>query len=111
MLFGMWVERSSHKRGIMKTLVRLFALVGCFFISGCASLDSTATGDQDVVAEVTQRLAADPATAQLRLGVTVEDDVVTLSGRIDNPSVRLRAVSIARSVPGVMEVNDQTVRY
>lgn len=100
----------------MKAIRLLMAGIVTIVLAGCTQLDANRSSsvndnDQDLTSEVSRKLAADPLTSHLRLGVAAEDGVVTLSGRIDNPTVRLRALSIARSVPGVRDVNDQTIRY
>jgi len=95
----------------MKKIIGLFSILSVFFFSGCASLEVDSGDDSNLAAQVSQRLSTDPVTAALRLGIAADDGVIILSGRIDNPSVRLRALSIARSTPGVTDVEDQTVRY
>lgn len=86
-------------------------------VSGCATKERIAsnlpemTEEQAIVNHIQQRLANDPVTARLRLGVQSEDGVVTLSGRIDQSAVRMRAVSIVRGTPGVRGVIDKTLQF
>ena len=57
------------------------------------------------------RLSEDPTTSRLGLGIESSDGIVTISGRIDNAARRMRAIGIARSVPGVRGVIDKTVQF
>jgi osmotically-inducible protein OsmY len=69
------------------------------------------SADEAIVASLTSRMASDPETARLSLGIEADNGVVTLSGRIDNPAVRMRALSIARNTDGVRSVVDKTIRF
>jgi len=95
-----------------------FVALGMFLsVSGCATdkrLGSNLpemTEEHALINHIEQRLANDPVTARLRLGVESEDGVVTLSGRIDQPAVRMRAVSVVRGTPGVRGVIDKTLQF
>lgn len=98
-----------------RLLVAWMMLVWAVVVSGCASLPAVDGGgdpaDAAVRGRIEQRLSADPVTAPLRLGIQVDDGIVTLSGRIDQAHVRLRAVSIVRGTPGVRGVIDKTLQF
>ena len=97
----------------MKILLRtslFLAATLTLFITGCASLDTDAPLDMDDTAierNVEERLAFDGVTARENISVDVEDGVVTLNGSVQEDTVRLRAIGIARSTPGVTEVLDK----
>lgn len=85
---------------------------------GCAHRDSSglaaaaaASPDEKIAMEAKHRLYSDPVTARLNLGIVSDDGVVTLTGRIDNSAMRMRAISVIRSTPGVRGVIDKTVQF
>lgn len=98
-----------------RLLVASMLVVWAVIMTGCASLpaldDGSDPADAAVRGRIEQRLASDPVTAPLRLGIAVDDGIVTLSGRIDQAHVRLRAVSIVRGTPGVRGVIDKTLQF
>ncbi|HMO04631.1 MAG TPA: BON domain-containing protein [Kiritimatiellia bacterium] len=98
-------------RLLVAWVMMAWAMIG----AGCASLPALDNGgdpsDTAVRVRIEQRLSSDPVTAPLRLGITVDDGIVTLSGRIDQAHVRLRAVSIVRGTPGVRGVIDKTLQF
>lgn len=100
---------------MLKSYVVVVALFLCSLMAGCATGSGggtdPGTSDEAVQTRVVQRLRADLDTAPLNLGVQVEDGVATLSGRIDAPATRMRAVSIVRGTPGVRGVIDKTYRF
>ena len=94
----------------------LFALpvVTTGLITGCAAtahqestgqyLDSSA-----LTAKVKAKFLADKSVKSLPITVNTYKNVVQLSGFVDNTFQKQRAVAIARSVPGVKQVNDAIV--
>lgn len=63
--------------------------------------------DPGITASVKSRLAADDTVKAFRIDVDTKDAVVTLTGAVDNPVVRDRAVEVARNTEGVRDVVDQ----
>jgi hyperosmotically inducible protein len=49
---------------------------------------------------------AEPGLKSLQINVDTKDAVVTLSGTVDSPELKSRAVQIAQGVQGVKSVND-----
>ncbi len=98
-----------------RLLVAWVMMVWTVVVAGCASLPSVDDGrdpaDAAIRGRIEQRLAADPVTTPLRLGIQVDDGIVTLSGRIDQAHVRLRAISVVRGTPGVRGVIDKTLQF
>jgi hyperosmotically inducible periplasmic protein len=61
--------------------------------------------DADVQKAVTDKLAADGVTG---VTVAVKDGVATLTGQVDNITVKNKAAASAKSVEGVKSVTDNT---
>lgn len=84
---------------------RGFALLGVLVIAAV----SVACGPTDAAIGTTvkSKLAADETAKVAQIDVAVRQKVVTLSGTVDNPAVKERAVAVARSTDGVADVVDQ----
>lgn len=72
----------------------------------CSSMQSAAepadgADGATLTQRVESRLAADPAVAQLGIEVSAQGDVVTLSGKLDDPKAARQALDIAGKTPGV----------
>lgn len=69
-------------------------------------------GDQNIATRVRVVLGEDPETAPYdTIKVSCERGRVTLSGEVDRPSVKRRAVELAQGCAGVRDVKDRiTVR-
>ena len=100
-------------------MIRLLAaiILSCGLLTGCAqttpSASSGAVSDEDraIVSMVYARIAQDPVTARLNLGVESVDGIVTVNGRIDNATTKMRAIGIVRGISGVRGVIDKTVQF
>jgi osmotically-inducible protein OsmY len=76
----------------------------------CFSKDQPPT-DNMITDQVRIRLANDQIVKGAALQVDVKDGIVTLSGLVDEPKAKDRAVKITRKVKGVKQViNNLTVR-
>lgn len=65
-------------------------------------------GDRNIATRVRIALSEDPETAPYEeIGVFCQSGVVTLSGEVDRPEVKQRAVRIARGCQGVKKVIDR----
>lgn len=75
----------------------------------CAALlaVSCAQSDPGITSAVKSKMAADDTVKAYRIDVDTKDRVVTLSGSVDSPEVRERAVEIARGTDGVQDVVDR----
>src|SRR5512134_2086064 len=62
--------------------------------------------DPGITTSVKAKLAADDTVKSYRIDVDTKDRVVTLSGAVDTPVARERAVELARSTEGVANVVD-----
>lgn len=87
-----------------------FMAVGCASVSDRGAGAEATLSDLDVRDAVVDRLREDPVTARQTFGVNVSGGVVTLTGSVRNPQVRMRAISIAEGTPGVTEVVDSIYR-
>ena len=63
--------------------------------------------DPRLTTAVQSRLLADPTVGALKISVDTRDRVVTLTGTVDSPAARDRAIDIARSVENVARVEDK----
>ena len=80
-------------------------LVGIF----AAAVITVACGpsDGDLTSKVKTNLTADETVKAASIDVAVQKKVVTLSGTVDTPAVKERAVAVARQTDGVGDVVDQ----
>lgn len=74
-----------------------------------ASVDkaATAAGDAALTAKVKAALMAEPGIDSLAIDVDTTNGRVTLSGNVDTPQHRQRALQVARGVEGVTGVVDR----
>ncbi len=63
--------------------------------------------DAGIGTKVKTNLAADETVKAAQIDVGVQKKVVTLSGTVDTPAVKERAVAVARGTDGVANVVDQ----
>jgi osmotically-inducible protein OsmY len=75
--------------------------------SQAADAAGTAVKDAAITAAVNAKLAADPALSALRINVDTAAGRVALSGDAPDATARDRATTLARSVDGVVDVNNQ----
>lgn len=75
-------------------------------LSACGGGPSVRTQPDDltITARVKTALLNDPDIAAPRIDVETVNRVVTLSGRVDTREEEQKAIAVARSVPGVVEV-------
>ena len=64
--------------------------------------------DPGITTAVKAKLAADDTVKSYRIDVDTKDRVVTLSGQVDTPVAKARAVELARATEGVRDVVDNT---
>ena len=67
------------------------------------------TDDTGIHGIVKTRLLRDDQTQGLRIDVEVDRGIVTLFGRVSSETERRRALELAGSVKGVVEVEDRLV--
>jgi hyperosmotically inducible protein len=68
---------------------------------GCAQ------SDPGITTAVKSKMAADDTVKAYRIDVDTKDRVVTLSGAVDTPQARERAMELARTTDGVRDVVDR----
>ena len=86
-------------------LVLVFALA-VPLAAACGKTIGETIDDTTITTRVKTAMLNDPAVGGLRIDVDTFKGVVTLSGRVKNPSERDQAIAIARRVNGVAEVKD-----
>jgi osmotically-inducible protein OsmY len=74
-----------------------------------ASKTAAALDDAALTTKVKAALFAEPGLKTLQIEVETHDQVVTLAGSVDTPTLRDRAVTIAGSLDGVRQVIDKLV--
>ena len=74
-----------------------------------AAKTAAALDDGAITAKVKAAIFAEPGLKSLQIEVETHDAVVTLSGSVDTPDLRDRAVKIAGSLNGVRQVVDKLV--
>ncbi len=62
--------------------------------------------DSAITTKVKSAVLAEPGLKTLQIGVDTKDGVVTLSGTVDTPVLKERAMQIAQKVDGVRSVVD-----
>lgn len=80
------------------------------FVAGCKTSTSAGTqiDDAAIKTSVKAKLAADVKLSTLtNIEVNSTNGVVTLAGQVDNPDQRQLAGMVARSVDGVVKVNNE----
>ncbi len=98
---------ANHYRRILQTIAVL-TLVG--FVASCKTTTSAGrqVDDATIKASVKAKMAADVRLSTLtNIEVNSTNGVVTLSGQVENESDRSLAVTVARSVDGVVKVNNE----
>lgn len=63
--------------------------------------------DPGITTAVKSKMAADDTVKSYRIDVDTKDRVVTLSGSVDTPQARARAIELARGTDGVRDVVDR----
>lgn len=84
----------------MKLKGWLGAALAAVLIVGCSQ------SDPGITTAVKSKLAADDVVKSYKIDVDTQDRVVTLSGSVDTPAARERAVQLARNTEGVSNVVD-----
>ncbi len=83
-------------------------LVGWSGIAIAALLTvACAQSDPGITTAVKSKMAADDTVKSYRIDVDTKDRVVTLSGAVDTPQARERALELARGTEGVRDVVDR----
>lgn len=76
-------------------------------MSNAADKTGSMLGDAAITAKVKSALLADPDVKGLKVDVDTKDNIVTLSGTLDNRSFADKAESIAKGIDGVKSVNNK----
>jgi hyperosmotically inducible protein len=63
--------------------------------------------DSEVTTKVREAILADPQLQSQHIAVDTEDSAVTLTGSVDSPALRERAVQLAGAVNGVVQVREK----
>src|SRR5450830_2165143 len=96
------------KRNLLLTLAGVLVTLG--LVTACKTTTSPKrqVDDAAIKTSVKAKLAADVRLSTLtNVEVNSTNGVVTLSGQVENESDRAQAAMVARSVDGVVKVNNQ----
>jgi len=63
--------------------------------------------DSEVTTKVREAILADPQLQSQHIAVQTEDSAVTLTGSVDSPALRERAIQLAGAVSGVAQVREK----
>jgi hyperosmotically inducible periplasmic protein len=85
---------------------RITGLVGAVVLA--VATVACSQSDPGITTAVKSKLAADDTVKAYRIDVDTKDRVVTLSGNVDTPAAKARAVELARGTDGVRDVVDNT---
>ena len=79
------------------------------FLGVVAAVLAVACGptDEGIGTKVKTNLSADETVKAAQVDVGVQKKVVTLSGTVDTPAIKERAVAVARGTDGVTDVVDR----
>ncbi len=94
--------RTAQRARLLAVAAAGILLVGC-----SAAFDPQVIEDAQTVARVKTALVNDPVLGGRTIEVRVSAGVVQLSGRVLSPEEAARAGELARSVPGVQDVDSQ----
>jgi osmotically-inducible protein OsmY len=84
----------------------LIAALACLLTAGCATSYQKGGVDAEIEGNLLERLYADDVVRLSRIGVIVVGGEATLSGHVNGPMGRARALSIAEGTSGVSSVID-----
>ena len=70
---------------------------------------AVAVDDTAITTKVKGAVLAEPGLKTLKIDVDTKNGVVTLTGTVDNPSLKERATQVAQNVSGVRSVVDNLV--
>ena len=97
-----------------KTKLLLAGVAGMLLIAGCQSYKDGKsrtvgefTDDTAIQVRVKSKLVRDRDVNGALMNVDVKKGVVTLSGRVNSPDMKRKAVDITKSVKGVVSVDDR----
>ena len=98
----------ANRYGRILQAVAVLVLVG--FVASCKTTSSPGrqVDDAAIKTAVKAKLAADVRLSTLtNIEVNSTNGIVTLSGQVRDESDRMQAVAVARSVDGVVRVNNE----
>lgn len=91
-------------RQVAAVILALSLIAPLFSACGAKSVRRPAIDDLTITASVKTALLNEPTIAAPRIDVDTSHGVVTLSGRVASKQEELKAIQLARSVAGVVDV-------
>ncbi len=100
-------EMLQHGAALVTTFI-IVLLANVFLANATAAAEPTAQlSDKEITNTITDELLLDPGISSQRIVVDTDNDIVTLSGAVNNILAKDRAVKIAETVKGVRSVINQ----
>lgn len=96
----------TFKRALARTGMGLGLLLVALALVGCASTQPVGTqmSDTSIATKIKAKLAADPEVNPFNVSTDVNEGVVRLSGKVEDPEARVQAERLARNTEGVVRV-------
>jgi osmotically-inducible protein OsmY len=88
----------------LTSLLLVLALVAPLLLSACAKAPDTRTEDLTITTRVKTAFINDQVVGKARIDVETFKGVVTLSGRVQSKEEEQRAIELARTIRGVVDV-------
>lgn len=79
----------------------------CAVLAVALLMAACGPNDAGIGKTVNEKLSADETVKPAQITVGVQKKIVTLSGTVDSPAIKERAVAVARATDGVADVVDQ----
>src|SRR2546422_1076269 len=90
----------------MKRVAIAVVIAIAVVLMGCSTQEAK---DSTVTAKVKSKLAADPQTSAIKIGVKTNDSVVTLSGTVPSETEKSKAEELAKNTDGVKGVKNELI--
>jgi hyperosmotically inducible periplasmic protein len=99
------MDTGIQKQKAKRRLAAL-GLVAGLALAGCSSTQPVGVqaSDSAIAAKIAAKLTADPEVNPFNVDVDVNEGVVRLSGRVEDPEARIQAERLARDTEGVRRV-------
>ena len=99
-------QHDTFKRALARTGMGLGLLLLALALVGCASTQSVGSqaSDTGIASKIEAKLAADPQINPFNVDADVNEGVVRLSGKVEDPEARVQAERLARNTEGVVRV-------
>src|SRR5436190_13998628 len=88
----------------IKNILPMIALYGLLITPTFATVNAI-TSDDEITANIQQKISQDRKLYGVDIKISTQHGIVTLNGKVDDEGQADEVVKIAKSVPGVQNVN------